>query len=297
MQDEPLTIVGWLWKGGGYTVERANIWARLLDRQLTLPHRFVLVTDQPDAKFDPLIEPVPLWNDWRELKPADWGSRPFCYPRLKVFSAEFGDILLGLGSQVSGLRSQESDTRHPTPNTQHLTPRFVSIDLDCLPLAPLDPLFERDEDFLIIRRSPPIAKQRLGPYNASMFYMRAGARKNIWEEFKGRESMAAAARKYLGSDQSWLNFSLGTEKGWNQADGVYCFVDLYKTRAFKKSPPKDARIIFFNGSIKPWGFSNDTYTFDYPWIGEHYNAVDGQQVSGNRQESMRDISPMEGARL
>src|SRR5689334_1685231 len=102
-----LTIVGWLWRDPDYAVQykpaHANIWARMIHRNLTLPHRFVVFTDRPDAYFDPLITPIPLWSDWRDLKKDNWPTN--CYVRLKVFSEEMRGIL---------------------------GDRFVSIDLDCV---------------------------------------------------------------------------------------------------------------------------------------------------------------------
>lgn len=306
----PLTVVGWLWRQPScavqYTPAHANTWARMLHRHLSIPHRFVLLTDyvqnvqsvqpaSPPLKtsenglnglngakrlndlngnlFDPLIEPIPLWKDWRELKHEAWGlSKPYCYVRLKAFSEEMR-ALLG--------------------------ERFVSIDLDCVVLQNIDALFERDEDFMIIRRTLGKYDQRLGQYQASMWMMNAGARKQVWEKFKGHESIVAA-REYLGSDQAWLNYILPAgEKSWGQSDGVYGFIDLYKQRAYKDAPPKDARIIFFNGALKPWEFRPELRP-DYAWIAEHYGEGNRQRAIGNRQpaaESMRDISPMESASI
>jgi hypothetical protein len=106
-EDNPLTIVGWLWQNPDcitqYVPEHANIWARMIDRKLGLPHRFVLATDYPRERwveFDPLIEPLELWDDWRSLKNEVWGvSRPHCYVRLKAFSREFGEMLAKLPVQ------------------------------------------------------------------------------------------------------------------------------------------------------------------------------------------------------
>src|SRR5688572_1549925 len=133
-----LTILGWLWKSRGdysYTPTHANIWARMIHRNLTLPHRFVCVTDTPEADFDPLITPVRLWDDWRDVK-ANWGEKKVnCYVRLKAFSEEARELI---------------------------GQRFVSVDLDLVvlgnddsnkPAVPfLDPLFDRSEDFVMLRR-------------------------------------------------------------------------------------------------------------------------------------------------
>jgi len=294
---EKLTIVGWLWHQkecrSHYTPEHANIWVAMLERHLTIPHRFVLLTDHPAAiqnpkskiqnPFDPRIELIPLWNDWRDLKRLSTGRfNPFCYTRLKAFSAEFADILHGaLG---------ESDN----PKSKIENPKFVSIDLDVLPLANLDSLFTHDDDFRIIRRVPRKGHEKLGTYQASMWMMNAGAREKVWKEFKGHESIVAAAR-FLGSDQAWLNHILGDEKGWDQGDGVYGFIDdLYRTQKYKEAPPANARLVTFNGTIKPWEFIAGR-RHDYQWVAKHYRAEDPaiQNPKSKIQNRMVDISPAE----
>jgi hypothetical protein len=252
-QTQRLTVVGWLWKSSTgkarYTPEHANIWARMIHRHLTLPHRLCLLTDwdssAPGADFDPLIEPVPLWSDWRELRNPAWPeNRPNCYVRLKAFSEEFGKILL----------HHEGHEGHEGLN---IVPRFVSIDLDCVVLKNLDPLFDRDEDFLIYRRHlEQIPQDEVNVYQASMWMMKAGARKKVWEDFKGLASVRAADG-YLGTDQAWMRHSLGDgESGWTREDGVYGWPNICRDRRYKAKPPEDARIIFFYGGEKPWHFAS-----------------------------------------
>lgn len=226
---ESLTVVGWLWRGGVYRPEHANIWARMIARHLSMPHRFVLMTDYTGAEFDPLITPVALWEDWRELKNSAWGAdKPQCYVRLKAFSREAAELL---------------------------GPRFVSIDLDIVVLAALDPLFDRAEDFLILRRTPLNQSERSSTYQGSMWLMTAGARERVWSEFKGAETVAAAA-PYIGTDQAVMRHVLGPdEKGWTEEDGVYCFRNIQRAGAkYAARAPKNARIVVFNSAKKPWDF-------------------------------------------
>jgi len=230
-----LTIVGWLWRQEKsaieYTPERANIWARMIDRHLKIPHRFVLMTDQPQAAFDPLIEARPLWDDWREIRNPNWAaSKPHCYVRLKAFSDEAKEIF---------------------------GPRFVSIDLDCVVVGDLGPLFTRSEDFLIYQRGRGAVRDPLNTYNGSMWLMTAGARAQVWTNFQGAPSIAAASA-YLGSDQAWMRHVLGpNEKGWTPLDGVWAWTQIRYDARFKKNPPPGARIVFFQGGQKPWNFKAD----------------------------------------
>ena len=172
IEPEPFTVVGWLWKqdkgSREYTPERVNIWARMIQRHLTLSHRFVLLTDQPDADYCSLIEPIPLWEDWRSLESPLGISKPSCYRRLKAFSAEAAEII---------------------------GKRFVSIDLDCVVLENLDPLFDRPEDFLIYRRPISMLPQdELNTYQGSMWTMTAGARSRGLEPVQGPRKPTRGAR-------------------------------------------------------------------------------------------------------
>lgn len=230
-----LTIVGWLWSDPlcktQYGPQHANTWARMLDRHITIPHRFILMTDQPDADYDRRITPIPLWDDWRQIKNEQWGtSKPQCYVRLKAFSAEAEEIL---------------------------GKRFVSIDLDCVALANLDDLFTREEDFLIYRRPVQmLPMDEINPYQASMWMMTAGARRQVWDEFEGGKSIRLS-REFMGTDQAWLHEILGRdETGWITADGVYGWGQIRENPQWKHKPPPDAKIIFFYGNQKPWQFAS-----------------------------------------
>jgi len=235
LSTDPLFIVGWLWKGARniYGPEHANTWARMIHRNLTIPHRFVIFTDFDESEFCRLIEPLPLWDDWRNLVNPAWGvNHPTCYVRLKAFSREFGAVL----------------------SPRSLAPiRFVSIDLDCVVLGNLDSLFSRDEDFLIYHRPLTMTPfDTINCYQASMWMMTAGARASVWEQFRGAESVHKA-RQYLGTDQGWMRHILGPdEPGWDIQDGVYGWPQLRDNYNYRNSPPPGAKIVFFYGKQKPW---------------------------------------------
>lgn len=243
-----LTIVGWLWWDEKcqtqYVAEHANTWARMIHRNTTIPHRFVLMTDQPECKYDPLITAVPLWTDWHKLRPPEWREEfPQCFVRLKAFSQEvqtiFGD-------------------------------RFVSVDLDCVVTGNLDSIFGRVEDFVICKRSRT-KKDELEPwYQASMFMMNTGAREAVWTEFRGegtfqdlREKYGERASMYLGTDQGWMLHVLGKSQAvWTMEDGVY-FWPWLKHKQRSAVLPNNTKIVFFSGKEKPW----DLLT----WLKENYH--------------------------
>ena len=238
-----LTIVGFLWRDPEcrtqYNEEHVNMWARMIDRNLTIQHRFVVLTDFPDANFDRLIMVKRLWDDHRYVRHETWRPEfPQCYVRLKIFSREMADLL---------------------------GPRFVSIDLDCVVTGNLDDLFAREEDFLIYRRPIRLSEDRKNPYQASMFMMDAGTRAKVWDDFRGEASLAEVANKqnakfFLQTDQGWMLYKLGpNEKGWSMDDGVYSWPWMQHKRI--SEPPQGARMIFFHGKNKPW---------DYDWIRRCY---------------------------
>lgn len=238
---EPLSIVLWQWRDPEcrvqYTAEDVNICARMIERHLTIPHRFICFTDDVRGEFDDNIEARPLWNDFHLLKTplSEWRREfPQNYVRLFAFSDKFKDLV---------------------------GPRYASIDLDCVVLGDLDPLFSRSEDFLIWRKAIVFSTDRQDPYNCSLWMMDTGARPQVWRDFRGIKSLQKMPPDYRfhKTDQGWMLYKLGLEEpGWTKDDGVYEWKWLVH-KAMR--PPKNARIVFFNGKLKPR---------DYFWIRDNY---------------------------
>jgi len=242
VQHDPLTIVGWFWQSdkyhARYEVENVNIWARMIDRNLKLPHHFMLFTDQPNGKYDSMIDVRPLWSDYHLLGNPVWRAEfPQCYVRLKAFSREFAEIV---------------------------GKRYASIDLDCIVTGSLDRLLGRTEDFLIYRHPVQRTFDKAQPYNASMWLMDTGCRPAVWEDFRGRKSLAPLLddpdkAHFLQTDQGWIAYKCGLEeKGWTADDGVIMWSWMQHKAV---GLPDNARIVFFNGKVKPW---------NYLWIAKNY---------------------------
>jgi len=232
----PLTVCCFKWKTPGYRStfgpETVRTLKSMVGRHYPHPHRFVCITD--DTTGLDTIETVPLWNDYADL-PAPTGPRnPSCYRRLKLFDPAIRNIL---------------------------GERFVSLDLDCVLLADLTPLWHRPEDFVMWGDTNPKTH-----YNGSMVLMTAGARKQVWESFDRRLSPTAAMRAgHFGSDQGWISFCLGPgEARWTKADGVYSYRnDIAPSGRL----PGDARAVFFHGRHDPWA---DDVRRTQTWIDAHY---------------------------
>lgn len=213
-----LTVLSWLWRNPlcrtQFTTEHAAIWADMVRRNLSMPHRIACVTDETDLPAG--VERIEPPGDFHDIQPK-WGPRkPNCYRRLAMFRRD--------AAQIFG-------------------ERFVCMDLDCVVGGPLDPLFDRKEDLVLFRGTAPDR-----PYNGSMMLIRAGCRPKVFERFN--QAMATVSGEtFVGSDQAWLALCLGArEKVWDERDGVYWYGSRYQRECKRETP----RLLFFPGKIKPW---------------------------------------------
>jgi hypothetical protein len=237
MSAPSFSVVCWKWHTPGYRStfgpEQVNVLRRMVKRNLSMPHRFICVTDRPDG-IDPDVEVVPLWDDFASVPSPHGRGNPSCYRRLKAFSAEISDVF---------------------------GPRFVSIDLDTVVTGSLDSLFDRPEDFWIWGQTDERTN-----YNGSLWMMSAGARRQVYDRFDPKTSPREAylAGKF-GSDQGWISHVLGKgEKVWSTADGVYSFRKHIAQNG--NQLPANARLVNWHGRIDPWSHKAQ----QIPWVKEHY---------------------------
>lgn len=234
----PLTIVTWKWRTPGYrstfTAEHVNILSRMVRRHYPHPHRFICVTDD-DRGIDGHIGIVPIWQDFAALPNPSIQSGPSCYRRLRAFSAEAAEMF---------------------------GPRFVSLDLDCVIVGDMTPVWNRPEDFVIWGDTHPTTY-----YNGSMWLLRAGTRRQVWETFDPiRSPQISKERRQLGSDQGWIGACLGPhEARWSTGDGVYSY-RMHIRRIHQGRLPQNARIVIFHGGVDP--DSPEAQALD--WVREHY---------------------------
>ncbi|GLT02974.1 hypothetical protein GCM10007897_44100 [Sphingobium jiangsuense] len=230
-----LTIATWYWKQPdgrtNYTVDHIAIWRDMVRRHLSMDHRLAVLTHEdisiegvevirPPREFDDVR--LPTWGEDRGL--------PQCLRRISMFAPDAGDWL---------------------------GERFVSMDLDCVIAEPLDPLFDRKDDFIMYRGT---TDKR--PYNGSMLLMTAGARSKVYTEFTPERAIEAG-KQYLGSDQAWISHVLGWgEATWGAEDGVV----WWGSRRNHLAP--SWRLMFFPGNPKPWDLAENG------WIGMHYRPND-----------------------
>ena len=236
----PLTVVSWLWHDPQfrfrdrvtYGPEHVNVLRSMVRRNLSLPHEFVCITDDP-AGLDPDIRVIPLWDDLRNL-----GG---CYTRLKAFAPEMAEII---------------------------GPRFVWIDIDCVVTGSLDPLFSRTEDFVIWANgigdpycgSMVMMTAGARPQVWTEFDPIASPRASRDLGYIGTDQGWISA--CLGTE----------EATWTAADGVLSRIHVMggglpgrARRMGRARDPKDARIVFFHGPYDPQKLRETI-----PWIAEHW---------------------------
>lgn len=235
-----LTFVCWRWKptrGYRSTFAPETVYAlrEMIRRHYGKPHRFVCVTDEPDAL--PGVETVPLWDDCANIPSPIGHSYPSCYRRLKVFAPDAGEVF---------------------------GERLVSIDLDTVVVGDLTPLFDRPEDFVIWGESD---FPHTTPYCGSLWMLRTGTRPQVWTAFDPKTSPQQAWNAGCrGSDQGWLSYILGKgEATWTRMDGVYSF-RKHVSRLPYAALPGDARLVSFHGKVDPWS----PRAMNIPWVREHY---------------------------
>jgi hypothetical protein len=207
----------------------------MVSRNLAMKHKLLCVTTETD--LPPNVERIDPPGEFEDVSPT-WGPRkPNCFRRLVMF------------------RSDAAKT---------FGKRFVSMDLDCIVGGPLDPLFNRPEDFVIYRGTHPSR-----PYNGSLMLLRACSRPQLYETFNQAGADASGAA-FHGSDQAWIAHCLGpNEATWDRSDGVW-HLHEYLPQARKANPT----ILFFPGKRKPWELHRV-----FPWMREHYRIVKEKEAA------------------
>lgn len=236
-----LRIVCWKWEpqGGGlhprknikFTHEHVNRLYAMLDRNLTVPFELICFTDKAEGILPP-VKVIPLWDDHRAM-----GG---CYVRLRSFSAEMKELV---GED------------------------FFSIDLDVVILQDITELLEttrRHYEFKIWGDTNPTT-----PYNGSFYYLKAGAREQVWKHFHPQYSVQTARAKcYVGTDQAWIGACLGPhEAKWDTSDGVYSYRVHFQESGGRTALNGDEKIIFFHGSHDP---SKNSTQAIVPWVKDHW---------------------------
>lgn len=137
--------------------------------------------------------------------------------------------------------------------------RIVNVDLDLIVTGSLDPVFDRDDPFLILigaNSSNPC------PYNGSIFSVIAGYRPDVWTDFTMAKAEAVKTAPFP-DDQAWFAHKLPGAKGWKAgAERVYAFGKPGWPKG--TALPKDASVVAFPGHRDPSQFQH------LDWVREHW---------------------------
>lgn len=222
-----LTALAWYWRQPDgrtrYEPLHVAVWADMVRRHLSRPHRLAVVTAEPISL--PGVDIIPPPTDFENVRIPSWPEhRPQCLRRLVMFRRDAAEIF---GAEI------------------------LCMDIDCVVGDSLDPLVEGSVDF---RMAVGTAPER--PYNGSLLYLRAGARPEVYEDFTPAGA-AEAGRKFVGSDQAWIAHRLGPKEAtWGEADGL-----VY--HGLPRSPQTVRRVMFFPGAEKPWMRSRDPWVGEH----------------------------------
>jgi hypothetical protein len=95
--------------------------------------------------------------------------------------------------------------------------------------------------------------------------MTTGKRSRVWTEFSQAGVERALQNGYMGSDQAWIRECLGPNEAVWEPPQVCSFVRVRPVMGWTPEQ-NDTRIVFFQGSIKPW----DSTAQKLAWVREHY---------------------------
>ena len=233
-----ISVVTWKWKQEGgrssYDSAAVNTLHSMVRRNYPHLHNFVCVTDDTTG-LDRHIVAAPLPDVFLDVENPLGPEYPRCHRRLALF----GGLL-----------------------DQYIEDRFVSMDLDCVVVDDLSPLWDRDED-IVFWESP----LRAPDYNGSMVMAKKGAHPELYDDFDPFWSPVKSQRsRKLGSDQGWYSYRLPGKAVWTHTrDGVYAWNPQLQRRGYRL--PQNARIVFFPGNDQPWHTSVQTRA---RWVNDHY---------------------------
>jgi hypothetical protein len=211
-----LIVTTWLW-GESYGEHYVRRLAAAVHRNLTEAHRFICFTDR--RRHLPEIEQ-------HQIQDMALTRIKGCFARLRLFDPAW-QARLGIA-----------------PGD-----RIVNLDLDLVVTGPLDPLFDRKDDFTILQG---INTTNPNPMNGSVWMLRAGARPDVWSDFSIDEAQTKTRIHSFADDQGWFEHKFADAGAWGPKDGVYGFKkDGWPSG---EALPAAARIVAFPGWRDPGKF-------------------------------------------
>ena len=227
-----LTVITYCW-GTKYQPDDVRRLKGMVQRYLTIPHEFAVITDKPEAFSD--VKAIPI----------DWSKhvRNTCFVRLMTF--------------------------HPA-GAGMIGDKILQIDLDTIIVGNMNAIVSRYEN-LVLWRNPtripwdePVMAGR-PYYNTSILLHRCGTMPWLWARFDPE-------RPTCRDDQWWLSERLGPDvPHWDSRDGIYRMGrEDTPGSGVNGELPSNARIVTFPGSEGKW--TQPEIAAANPWIAEHVAA-------------------------
>ncbi len=205
-----LHVTTWLWgdKYGPHYLDRLRA---ALARNIKQPYRFIVLADKITS------------TDGRPIQDIELTKVKGCFARLRMFDPQWQFI-----------REIKEDER------------IVQIDVDSIITGELDPLFDRDEPFVILQGG----NYQPCPYNGALWMLRAGAHPEVWSDFS-LEAASTISYHEFPDDQGWLWHKLPNAAGWQTGPTSGCYV--YQKPGWKTGErlPDGARYVTFSGKRSP----------------------------------------------
>ena len=212
--DKNIICMKW---GDKFGPEYVNRLYKMVKKNISIPHRFVCFTDNGEGIVDGVeIRPIPPLNEE--------GIPDRMWKKLTVFNKELSD----------------------------LTGTALFLDLDIVIRQSLDPFFELDRDFRIIK-DWDFPDDIIG--NSSVFRFEIGKYPEILDHFY---KLGKAVRKHFQNEQAFLSYEMmerNVLQYWPEAwvpSFKRCCLQKFPTNWFKEPvDPQEAKIVIFHGKPTP----------------------------------------------
>jgi hypothetical protein len=136
--------------------------------------------------------------------------------------------------------------------------KILCLDLDLIVTGSLEPLFNRQEPFVILQGAN---SRNPCKFNGSVWLLEAGYRPDVWEDFTVAAARKAKFWKYP-EDQAWFEHMMPDASAYGPKDGVFAFQKPGWPSG--ESLPRGARIVAFPGARDPSQFEH------LPWVRDHW---------------------------
>jgi hypothetical protein len=214
-----LAIATWLW-GAKYAVDDVLKLQRAVARNLSQPHRFLLMTER-----ERVIE-LPKTIERHAIKDPELLAHKGCFARLRMFDKGW-------------------------QGNRQIDDRLVCLDLDIVITGKIDGLFNRPESFVILGGANSVNPC---PYNGSVMMLRPGFHEEVWSTFSV-EAVSALPYHEFPDDQGWIAHKIPHAATWpcGRQSGIFAF---RKPGWVGDGLPTGAKIVAFPGARRLADYQN-----------------------------------------